>query len=413
MLISFSVTNFRSIRERQGLSLIANNKEKGLAENLHSAEIPGLKGARAVKSAVIYGPNASGKTNVLRAVEFLRDFVLESATERKPGQSTGVVHFKLDTLSQSQPTELRIVFMQNDVRYDYGVALNSDRVLSEYLTAYPKKSPQRWFERTSSPDSREGYEWSFSNFFVRQRDLEARTRENALFLSVCAQFNHPQLTDVYNWFAGGLHVHFMSTEDSRGSVFPSFHIFPEYFEAVEKILQWADLGITGIKFEQPAASQVRLRSEGLPETEFRTTVIHRVPELKEPIAFDLEEESAGTRRLLFVLGPWLEAISEGATIFVDEMGASMHPILTKKLVQLINGVSSGSQLIFTTHDTTLLDQQLFRRDQIWFTERNKSSATELYSLSDFHPRKDESLAKGYLAGRYGAIPFLSGDVDLT
>ena len=289
---------------------------------------------------------------------------------------------------------------------------------------------QTWYHRTFSKLSTV---WKFSSFLKGEREhLKNKTRDNALFLSVAAQWNNKQLTTVYEWFKDELRI-----------VPPKEHLRPvtaemlldtekeedvgkELYEFVMAALQKADLGIHGVNVKKLKFDGNTIKFPKDMPNEIREKVLKRLekePPLKvemfhfntitnEDVSFPLQEESDGTQRFFQLLGPWLEAVANGYTVFIDELEASLHPLLTHELIKFIQNSEnnkSGAQLIFAAHDTTLLDPELFRRDQIWFTDKDKGGSTILYSMSDYKerkPRKGEAMQKGYLAGRYGAIPIL-------
>jgi len=429
MVIEFSVTNFRSIKTKNTLSLVANNQLSDLPENVFPASAPGLKDTRLLNGAAIYGANASGKSNVLKAIAFMQEFILESATARKPGESIRTVPFKLDGVSEGLPTTFEIVFIAQGVRHEYGFSLDNRRVHDEWIRAYPKGVPQNWYRRKLKSTESNDYVWNVSpTNFDDDKDLRAKTRPDTLFLSVAAQFNHTQLSPIYNWFRENLQVLLLTPSKASSLARLASNMLakdPMLAEAFGAILRWADLGINGVRVESrssvesklPAATQEVLREfarEYESGTRFPDTLfLHSRSDVEIDVAFRLEEESAGTQRLFALLAAWIPALATGTCLFVDELGSSMHPLMTRRLVALFGsrGISdSGAQIVFTTHDTTLLDKSVLRRDQIWFTEKDDAGATTLYSLNDYRPRKDEALGRGYLAGRYGAIPFLSSDL---
>ncbi|HPO15251.1 MAG TPA: ATP-binding protein [Candidatus Hydrogenedentes bacterium] len=426
MLIEFNVTNYLSFKDKQSLNLTTAYNLDDLPQNVIEDELPGMSGIHFVKGAAIYGANASGKTNLLKAVHFMREYVTNSATTMKPGQKTEVVPFLLDKGTSKQPSEFEVVFCHKGVRYQYGFSVDKQQIQSEWLHSFPEGKPRKLFTREYDP-KKESYKYTYGAHFKTDRSLEAKTRSNALFLSVGVQFNHSQLMKPYEWFQEHLRV--LANHGLTG-LSPNFTAklllnIPGLENAYTNFLQQADLGIDGIKIKRITADDdfplptdisaemkqdiiTQLENEGIIDIK----LVHKFSGEDKKIDFDLEVESAGTQRLFVLLGPLLEVLLNGHCLFMDEMEASMHPLLTKMLIRMMSNAelnNKGAQLVFTTHDTTLLDSELLRRDQIWFTEKGPEGGTHLYPLSDYRPRKDESLQKGYLAGRYGAIPFLSGE----
>ena len=418
MFIEFRVKNFRSIRDEQSLNLTASTSHEMEDGHVLVTEKPSF---RLLQSAAIYGANASGKSNMLQAVAFMRHFVLKSA-EGQAGDKIEVESFRLDQEFASQPSSFEVHFIHDEVRYQYGFSADKQRVRGEWLLAYPFGKPQRWFERSWN-DEAEKMEWEFGPNFKGDRiKLSEMTRENTLYLSLGVKFNHPQLTSVFKWFRE--HLHGLMHSSGRGLVsYTAMRCEKDtgFKERIAQLLKVADVGIDGLKVdsrifsedELPADMPDEIRKSILNDMKDRKTfdisTIHHTGGFAGGVIFDLSDESDGTQRLFALAGPWLEVLEHGYTLFIDELDASMHPLLARKLVSLFHDPeinTKGAQLVFTTHDTTLLDTSLFRRDQIMFTEKDEQGATRLYSLLEYSPRKSEALQKGYLAGRYGALPFL-------
>jgi AAA15 family ATPase/GTPase len=414
MLLDFRVKNFRSLRDEQVLSLVAA-KDKTLQE-LNTMP-SGIKAAPLLlRSAIIYGPNAGGKSNLIKALQYMRAVVAESASMMQPGQTFSVQPFRLDAESSAQPTEFEVTFILDGVRHQYGFALTSQRITSEYLLVYKAFKPQQWFERHNDPATGKDH-YEFGPGLKGQKSVwEGATRTNALFLSMAVQLNSEQLRPVFDWFVNKLHIFNDITPLS-----PQFSIKmlrkPEGKQAICNFLMAADISIAdidvvirkvlgqAIHFDL-AAGKTEVRNE---EQEVNELLFHHVTEQGKAV-FGLGDESMGTRNLLSLTGPVLDILDKGLTLVIDELDSSLHPLLVRRLVELFHNPTlnaKGAQLIFSTHDTSLLDPDLFRRDQIWFIEKDREQASKLYPLSDFSPRKNEALERGYLMGRYGALPFFS------
>lgn len=419
MLIEFRVKNFRSLRDEQVLSLVAA-KDKTLQEtNTLATEISAAP--TLLRSAVIYGANAGGKSNLIKALQYMRGVVAESATVLQPGQTFSVQPFRLDSESGTQPTEFEIIFILDGVRYQYGFALTAQRIVREHLLVYRAFKPQRWFERHYDPESGKDH-YEFGSGLKGQKNVwESATRPNALFLSMAVQLNSENLRPVFDWFVNQLVIFNEITPLSQQFSIQMLRKM-EGKQAICNFLTAADISIADIdvitrKVPGQAvhfdlvAGKTEVRSEEMEENELR---FHHVTEQGEAI-FGLADESSGTRNLLFLTGPVLDILNKGLTLVVDELDTSLHTLLVRRLVQLFHSPrinTRGAQLLFTTHDTSLLDaDSLFRRDQIWFVEKDREQASSLYGLSDFSPRKNEALERGYLMGRYGGLPFL-GDLEL-
>lgn len=416
MLIEFRVTNFRSLRDEQALSLVASTDKTLLDTN---AVDTGLKAApHLLKSAVVYGANASGKSNLVKALQYMRGVVLESAA-LQPGQTFDRLQpFKLDARSDSLPTAFEVTFFLDGVRYQYGFAMNTQRVVHEQLLVYKAFKPQRWFERRFDDQAgKDVYEFG-PNLKGAKNLWEGATRPNALFLSVAAQLNSESLRPVFDWFANRLVIF---NEQSPLSPQFSVHMLKQEAQrkAICKFLRAADISIADIEVttKQAMVHSIRFdlatgkREEEAGEQAVDEVKFHHITEQGNAV-FDLMDESSGTRNLLFLAGPILDILNKGLTLVVDELDTSLHTLLVQALVRLFHRTevnTGGAQLVFTTHDTSLLDAYgLFRRDQIWFVEKRPDQSSSLYPLLDFSPRKNEALERGYLQGRYGALPLLHG-----
>jgi len=433
MLVQFRLKNYKSFNAEQVLSLAASS-DTNLSNNRISP--PALGRMKLVRSAVMYGANASGKSNLVSALKFVKDFVRKSY-ENSPDRPIPINSFQLDLEISKNPTEFEITFIHQDIRYEYGFSVDRERVHEEWLIAYPKRAAQVWFERPAKPEASET-DWYFGRHLKGEKHkLIPLTRPNVLFLSVAAQFNHPQLSTVYEWFAQYLQVisddlpkellEFMTLRNVQKN--------KELYSKVKELLKIADLGIVDFSIEEQAAisSPIDIPPEApeeiktLVDTIFRLSIIDREarqirvvmqhqigPDEETGVRFNIKDESQGTRRLFGLSGLLFLALQEGAVLVIDELDASLHPVLARELVKMFHNPkinTHNAQIIFNTHDTTLLDLALFRRDQIWFIEKDRNGSSHLYSLLEFKPRKTEAISKGYLQGRYGAIPFLSNAED--
>ena len=414
MLVEFRTKNFRSLRDEQVLSLVAST-DKTLLDT--HALATGLKAApHVLKSAVVYGANASGKSNLVKALQFMRGVVLQSAA-LQPGQTFDRLQpFKLDAASGSQPTAFEVTFVLGGVRYQYGFAMDAQRIVGEQLLVYKAFKPQRWFERRFDAESgKDVYE--FGSGLKGAKNLwEGATRPNALFLSVAVQLNSEALRPVFDWFANRLVIF-----NEQSPLSPQFSVHMLKQEAQRKaicaFLQAADTSIADIEVatQQAMVHTINVdlatgkREETAGEQAVEEVRFHHATEHGKAV-FDLADESSGTRNLLFLTGPILDILHKGLTLVVDELDTSLHTLLVQALVRLFHrpeANTGGAQLVFTTHDTSLLDAYgLFRRDQVWFVEKRPDQSSSLYPLLDFSPRKNEALERGYLQGRYGALPLL-------
>jgi len=411
MLLEFRVRNYRSIRDEQALTLVASGDKELAATHLAPT---GLKAApNALRSVVVYGPNASGKSSLLRALDYLRAVVAESATIIQPGQTYNVQPFKLDAASAQQPTEFEITFLLSGVRHQYAFSMTPQRIVSESLLVYRSSKPTQLFSRQHVEGDR--YDYEFSTYLTGPRKLwQESTRPNALFLSMAAQLNSEQLSPVFNWI-----VRNITFLPAGASVLPDFTTALLATEqgrtSIREFLSAADISIADVQAvpRKGMHAQWVMGASGLQasqeEREFMMPVFeHSTP--KGSAKFELHDESEGTQRLYGLIAPVLDCLRDGHVLVVDELDSSLHTLLVRRLITMFQTPElnpNGAQLIFSTHDTSLLDHTLFRRDQIWFTEKDADQATCLYPLTDFSPRKQEAWERGYLAGRYGAVPFFS------
>lgn len=414
MLIEFRIKNFRSLRDEQVLSLVAT-KDSTLEETNTLAT--GIKSIpRLLPSTVIYGPNAGGKSNLIKALQYMRGVVMESATLLQAGQTFALQPFRLAASSATAPTEFELTLELGAVRYQYGFSMTPQRIVHEYLLVYKSFKPQKWFERRY--DSRQDQDiYTFGAGLKGQKNLwESATRPNSLFLSMAVQLNSEDLRPVFDWFARGLLIF---NEKAALNTQASILLLKEA-EGKRRILDFlatADISIadievvtktvTGRKVRYDvAAEKTKVSTEEFEENRVRFTHVTDHGEA----TFELDDESHGTRILLFLAAPVLDVLDKGRTLVIDELDTSLHTLLKRELVRMFHrpGINrKGAQLIFTTHDTSLLDApHLLRRDQIWLVEKDLDQASRLTALSEFSPRKSEALEKGYLCGRYGGIPFL-------
>lgn len=414
MIIEFKVTNFRSISDAQTLSMVAS-PDKGLPQNISASDFDA--DLSLLRSAVIYGPNAAGKSNLIRAMQLMQWLILTSAKESQAGEKIAAQPFLFDEQAQTQPTEFELSFSKNGVRYQYGFVFNRDRILEEWLFAYPAGRVQRWFVRQYNELGNK-YEWEFSKLFKgAKQQIVDLTRPEVLFLSNAVKLNNEQLLAPFKWFQEDLvvitpaninHVDLNKSIDQIKS--------PEGKKKIMQYLNVADPTITDISLENEIFSEDKLPrnlpvefkdmvSKNMLGRDFVRIKFHHAAN----ISLDVGDESEGTRKFLGFSGQWVDALEHGKVVLVDELDNSLHSLAVRFLISMIYNSETNkknTQLIFSTHDTSLLDTELFRRDQVWFVEKDKKNSTQLYPLLDFSPRKNEAIGKGYLQGRYGALPYV-------
>jgi AAA15 family ATPase/GTPase len=419
MLIEFRIKNFRSLRDETILSMVASTDKTFKETNVQEARIRSLPGI--LLTAGIYGANAAGKTNIIRAMAVMRSVVLQSAA-LQPGQSLNIQPFMLEADFRNQPSEFEVTFLLDGVRYQFGFSATQERVTSEWLIVYKTAQPQSWYTRTYNEGVGQ-YEYKFGSHLQGQRQVwSASTRPNALFLSIAVQLNSEQLRPVFDWFANRLSIFEGGGIPLFGGILPQdvtlreIEKFSTEENRIMRFLTAADTGISKIGVEKRKGIHRSFHIDAA------TGKVGQIDEEKESLVaqflhksrkgsatFEIGDESAGTQRLFLMAGPLFEMLRTGCAVFIDELHHHLHPLLVKQLIAMFQNSSqnvANAQLIFTTHDTSLLGADVLRRDQIWFVEKDEDQASRLYPLSDFSPRKNEALEKGYLEGRYGAIPVL-------
>jgi AAA15 family ATPase/GTPase len=412
MLVQFTVGNYRSFDQPQTFSMVATNlvaRDAVVDANNVFAASDDLD---LVKTAAIYGANASGKSNLIDAFAFMRRFVLESSTGYQAEQQIEVQPFKLKVGQERKPSFFEAIFFVGRHRYRYGFQADKKRVVSEWLYHVPSKRERKLFHR-------ELQSFDLAKTFREGNSLSERTRQNALFLSVVAQFNGTVAQRVLSWFGRA------GTSGALGN--PSVRRYstdyfqdPIYRDAIVDFVKAMDLGIAGMEMDDATSGGIddvtigrekpSPRRNQLPKIRTQHTKFDEKGAAVASELFNLDsEESHGTRKLFLLAGPLLDMLLNGRTLFVDELDARLHPLITSTIIKLFNSErtnAKNAQLIFTTHDTNLLDRKLLRRDQIWFVEKDSQAATHLYSLAEYKVRNDASFEKDYVSGRYGAIPFL-------
>lgn len=423
MLIQFSLKNFRSFRDHQTLSLVRGKGDELAGTNSFEPPTPGA--ASLLRSAAIYGPNASGKSNLLRALWAMQHTVVNSAAASQRGEPLKVTSFLFDELTSEAPSEFEVVFAVNETRYQYGFSATRERICEEWLMAFPKGRMQRWFSRAFDHGKQE-YSWEIGDKLAGQKQLwQESTRPNALFLSTAVQLNSTQLQPIFDWFRNTLHV------VSLDGWSPDFSMSLCQDELLRsrllKFLCAADLGVADIRIKKqefdprtlPTDMPATIRQgivDALNGKELLGMKTVHVTAQGRQVELDLEQESDGTQKFFSLAGPWIDTLDHGYVVVVDELHDNLHPHLVRFLVELFHDSRTNpknAQLIFSTHETSILSQDVFRRDQIWFCEKDSKQASRLFPLTDFSPRKGlENLERSYLAGRYGALPYFR-QVDLA
>lgn len=417
MLIEFSITNYKSIVEKQTFSMMAS-KLTDLKENVFTLSEPNV--IDLLKTAAMYGANASGKSNFIEAMHTVCEIVVESASGYKESDLLPINQYKLDEELLSSPSEFEVTFIADGVRYQFGFAATKEKITSEWLFSFPYGRARMLYQREWHSDDNV-YNTHFGQELKGDKSVWTRsTRSNALFLSTAVLLNSEQLLPVYRWFERKVKF---SSSRGWGVSFTAESCLNGKKERILKALQNADTGIDNIEVEKtkfdlndlPSDMPNELKTFFSKEVEGKETIevmTYRKNKKGDLVKFNLSEESDGTTKLFGFLGPWIHSLSNGNILFIDELHNSLHPKMVEYLVKLFNSPLTNpfnAQLIFTTHETSILKQNVFRRDQIWFSEKFNNE-TSIYPLTDFVVRKGtEDLEASYLAGKFGALPFIGGD----
>jgi len=425
MLIEFTVGNYLSFKDDTTISFLAAKDNQFVDDNTFP-----LNGkTRLLKSIALWGPNASGKSNLLKALSFFKYFILNSSKETQLKEKIGVNNFRLSTETENKPSLFEIIFYENEVRYRYGFEANKKKVITEWLFAsYSSKETKLFIREKNKID--------IGNKFKEGKNLWSKTRENALFLSVVAQFNGEIASEIFKWFSG-LNV-LLGPIKKMNNI--TMDMLENKFGSEKKkrlidLMKFSDLSIEDLYIETKEidyddlkknlsslnASVNLLKKFDKTKPIFSKKIItthkkyNKNKEFTSIEKFDLGiDESAGTQKLFAIVGPIIYTLLTGKILFIDEIEVNIHPLLLRKIIELFNSKitnSRNAQLFFTTHNTELLSSSFLRRDQISFIEKNEYGSSEIFSLIEFKEKKgrertDASFEKKYLSGKYGAVPYL-------
>jgi len=414
MFIEFTVSNFRSFKDSHTFSLLASKNKELVDENT----FPVNDKTRLLNSAVIYGANASGKSNFFLALSFFFKFTISSGPKLQIGDHIDTEPFLFAKQTRSEPSTFELIFFLNGIRYRYGLAVDTGMVQREYLFAVMKVREVTLFTRV-----KQDIEINPTYFKEGQKIKEA-VRENASFLSICAQLNGEIAKSIISYMqnyivTSGLSAHGKNTSQKL--------LEKKGRDAVIKFLSFADIQIRDIKTES-----VSMDFSGLGDKEFEELFKKKMAGLKEDKVYfshtvyngteaidtqflDIDDESAGTRKLFEYTGSILDTLERGTPLFIDEFDSRLHPLIIEGIIKMFNSPESNpnhAQLVVSCHAVNIMTNKLFRRDQIWFCEKDQYGATDLYSLVEYDEpvRSDASFSKSYLQGKYGAVPYL-GEID--
>ena len=397
MILEFCVGNYLSIKDELKISFVATSLKESLPETNDLVSILGA-GVSLVRSAVIYGANASGKTNVLKAIAFYKHFIMDSFKNSQAGEAIDVENFRLNATTVKTPTTMEATFTDGAFIYRYGFEVDSKAVRAEWL--YRRINKKRAKEVEVFYREEDTTTVHPKSPLIQDLVNKKMVRGNALLLSTAAQFNEPTAVNVLHWL-GDTQVLFCS-EDEKLWTQAIRHLDDENIrDRITRFARYADLGIESIaKIDNRIVSNHRQYDDEGREV--------------NNVAFSFNgNESEGTIKYFSLFYPIIDALDNGKRLAVDELDSKLHPLLVRKIITLFNSSETnpkGAQLLFTTHDTFLLGAGLFRRDQVWFTQKDSFGATEAYSLAEYKVRGNSPFEKEYLQGRFGATPII-GDLE--
>lgn len=427
MLIQFSIRNFKTFKEKTVLNMVASNYDKSTREKENVTRQNDFN-LRLLKSSVIFGANASGKTKFIEGLMFMKQFVIRSSKDSQKGEPIEVVPFKLQTDSEKDSSEFEVIFLYKKEMFRYGFEVTNEKVVSEWLYHRPKTKEVEIFYRDKQKFEIHNRNFSKGATLIKEKLI----RDNALLISVAGQFNDKIAGKVIEWFKGFKTISGLDESGYKGFTMGRTKD-PKHRAKILELLKVADLGIQDISLEILDVNKLpkdmpqelkdiiskKMKDE---DAEFISDVLttHKKFDSNKKHIGDIkfsmdEEESSGTRKFFYLTGPVLDSLENGNVLIVDELDSKLHPNLVCKLVSLFNSVEhnpNNAQLIFNTHDTNLLGSGLFRRDQIWFTEKDRIGVSKLFSLADFAVRKNENFENNYIEGKYGAIPYLNAFENL-
>jgi AAA15 family ATPase/GTPase len=410
MFINFSLSNYKSFKNKTTLSFVASSIKEYQETHVIESERFSL-----LKSVAVYGANASGKSNFLKGLVFMRWFVINSSKETQAKEPIDVDPFRLNSSTESEPSEFEVEMLIDEVRYRYGFRTDNKRILAEWLFEGTKNKEYPCFLRIEQ-------DFKLWKRFEEGEKLESKTRDNALFLSVVSQFNGKKAQDVIGWFDNVTPIHGLNlSEGNYSKKTAELLMDEEHSSFIKDLIRKADFGIEDISIgefdlleignENFKAEVERLKTDfGI---NLKTINTHHKKfdengDYLENIKFNLnKEESEGTRKFFAIIGFIYEAVKSGKTVIMDEFDSRLHTLLCTAVLEVFNSKSNlKGQFLFTTHDTNLMIKGFLRRDQIYRVEKNDFGSSDLRSIVEYKPRIDAPIEDKYLGGRYGGIPFI-------
>ncbi len=422
MLVQFSVDNFRSFRNKIVFSMVAS-PIKELPSHIISCD-----SLKLLKTGILYGANASGKTNLLKAINFMKNFVLNSTKDKDFLKSFSKDLFQLNKKNLESPSEFEVVFLIEEILYRYGFTILNDEIDKEWLYSTNTKSRK---PRESLLFSRERDEITVGTKFKEGNGKTKMTRPNSLFLTLTAMLNGTVSTEIVKWFENIIIILEAREIDPLNTV----HLLEKKNIDLKDVLHFlskADFNIKAISIEPQNIStngvpeylkEVILENEKTDIVKgYNVKTTHQLFDSNDDLSGEKElelfyHESKGTQKFFHLIGPILQTIKNNGILFIDEIESSLHPLLTRVIIETFTNNTdrnNHSQAVFTTHDTSHLDGSLFRRDEIWFSDKDFQGGTVLFSLAQYKQpqgkvRNDEVFRKNYLNGKYGAIPIINSE----
>lgn len=421
MIVQFSIENYKSFKDETVLSFIGSNTTKE-----HEPENTfNWKEYKLLKSNAIYGANASGKSNLINAMSVMKRIVMTSFQNAiSENLRTNIVQpFKLNTNTLSGASIFEVVFIQDERQYRYGFEILGEIIVSEWLFHVPNKIESALF-------TREGNKITINKTQFSEGDkLDKKTRDNVLFLSVCSQFNGETSDKVIKWFKNLRFISGINDDSYRRYTTEKIKTDKKFNLWLNKFIGF--LEISKLSVEDELIESINIDELDIPDEKKELKVALKalstlqekektVPKLKswhnvyddsnilnDTTTFDFnKEESKGTQKLIYILGPIYDALINSRVLIIDELDSRLHTLLSKHLISLFHNFNrKNAQFAFVLHDTNILKTEIFRRDQLWFVEKNQFGASNIYSLHDYGKvRKDAKFEQSYLRGQYGAIP---------
>jgi hypothetical protein len=422
MLVNFRFSNYRSFKEDAEFSLVSDKITE------HDNFVFTEEKYNLLRSSVLYGANASGKTNFFRALDFFISFI-KNSHNNQPNKKIDVDNFKLSTETEKKPTKFEMIFIIKGQMYRYGYMLTEKKIEEEWLFTRPKTKEVKLFERKRQKIIR-------GNSFTEVPKVDEMTKENTLFLSALSQWNSETAKKIIKWFdkINVLHAHYDIATGFTADLISK----NKRKDVVLKYLKAADIGIDDLKVYEKD-----FNTSDIPEyirKQMEEDIKEKLPEELKIIELDSihkkynknkevvgavefnfnKDESEGTKKYFSLIGPIIDTLENGEMLFIDEIDTRLHPLIVEYIVNLFNNKThntKNAQIVFSTHNTNILKKEKLRRDQIWFVEKDRYGESNLYSLLEFKGiRKDASYNKDYLDGKYGAIPnidfiFADGDIN--